>query len=299
MRSETQDDYHARMLRVLVCIQERLDEPLSLEELAREACFSPFHFHRLFRAMVGESVKEYVRRLRLERAAFRLATTDRAIVSIALDAGYETHESFTRAFRGLLGVAPSEYRKRVAAERLTVVSEPSVLPPWERKHFSNAFARDEIVEVRLEKRNPMRVAFVRHVGPYQECGYAWEKLCAFAGPQGWLGPGVETIGVCHDDPDVTPTDKLRYDACLPAPADFDGAGEIGVQEIAGGEYAVTTHRGPYSNLAHTYQRLFHQWLPQSRRELRSSPCLEIYRNDPATTPPEQLATDIYVPLEQA
>ena len=91
------------MGRVLVHIQSHLDEPMPLDQLAEVASFSPWHFHRIFRGMVGESVKEHVRRLRLERAAQQLRDTNRAVVDIALEAGYETHESFTRAFAAMFG----------------------------------------------------------------------------------------------------------------------------------------------------------------------------------------------------
>src|SRR5262249_47959911 len=112
MRSVTEQAYKQRILRVLVHIQEHLDEDLPLEGLARIACFSPHHFHRLCGAMVGESVKEHVRRLRLERAAYRLQYGNQPVTGIAFDAGYETHESFTRAFRAMFGTSPSCFRRR-------------------------------------------------------------------------------------------------------------------------------------------------------------------------------------------
>jgi len=70
MRAETEQSYKERVLRVLMYIHSHLDETMSLEDLAGIAHFSPFHFHRIFRGMTGESVKEHIRRLRLERAAF-------------------------------------------------------------------------------------------------------------------------------------------------------------------------------------------------------------------------------------
>src|SRR5262252_10971797 len=110
MRTGTVEDYQRRILGVLVHIQNHLDSPLPLDELAEVAHFSPFHFHRVFRGMVGESVKEHVRRLRLERAAHRLRFTGQPVTEIAFDAGYETHESFTRAFGVMFGEAPTEFR---------------------------------------------------------------------------------------------------------------------------------------------------------------------------------------------
>ena len=153
------------------------------------------------------------------------------------------------------------------------------------------------MKIRFEKRKPVRVAFVRHVGPYQECGGAWEKLGKFAAQQGWSPSNVLRIGIGHDDPEVTPPDKLRYDACLTVDDQFQATGEIGMQELPGGEYAVVTHRGSYSTLADTWRRIFREWVPKGGRELRSGPCFEIYVNDPATTPTEDLITEIHVPLK--
>ena len=107
MKDITRKVYQQRILRVLTYIQRHLDEPLELNELAAVAYFSPFHFHRVFRGLVGESLMEHIRRLRLERAVHRLRTTGRSILDIALEAGYETHESFTRAFRSQFGLTPS------------------------------------------------------------------------------------------------------------------------------------------------------------------------------------------------
>ena len=152
------------------------------------------------------------------------------------------------------------------------------------------------MEIRFEQRKPVRVACVRHVGPYQECGPAWERLCTFAAEKGLFGPGTLQIGIGHDSPDVTPAEKLRYDACLTVDDRFQAEGDVGVLELPGGEYAVGTHRGPYSGLPEAYRWIFGQWLPTSGRQLRAAPCFEIYVNDPTTTPPEDLVTEICLPL---
>ena len=153
------------------------------------------------------------------------------------------------------------------------------------------------MNVRIERLEPMRVAFVRHTGPYNKVGLAWDKLCGTLGKEGLLGPGVRFIGICHDDPEVTSPEKIRYDACVTVDNDFEAKGEIGVQTIGGGEYAVVTHIGPYEKLGNTYAKLFGQWLPRSGRELRAEPGLEFYLNDPESTEPKELLTDIYAPLE--
>ncbi len=145
---------------------------------------------------------------------------------------------------------------------------------------------------------PVRVAFVKHVGPYHECGKAWEKLCLWAGPQGLLGPGCKFLGLSYDDPEVTPAEKIRYDACISIDdKEVNPDGEIGVQTVSGGTYAMTTHFGPYEKLSETYAKLCGQWVPSQGYEIAGQFSVEIYQNSPEDTEPEDLITDVYVPLE--
>ena len=285
MKTETRTSYQERILRVLVHIQQHLDGPLQLEELARIACFSPYHFHRIFRGMVGESLASHVRRLRLERAALRLKQSKAAIIDLAFDAGFQTAESFTRAFKEQFGCTPSHYRKRG--------NEPmkSSIPSLQPLHDGR---QPEVWVVQLPER---RVAFVRHIGPYEECGKTWEALCMWAGPRGYLQPGVEFIGLCHDDPDVTPSGNIRYDACIGIDQAIAPEGIIGTQVLAGGLFARTTHFGSYTRLSETYAMLCGQWAPANKYELRSLPSREIYLNNPDDTAEDDLITDIYVPIE--
>jgi AraC family transcriptional regulator len=269
------------MSRVLAHIEGHLEESLPLEDLAAIACFSPYHFHRVFRGMVGESVKEHVRRLRLERAARRLLASDSTVLALALDAGYETPESFTRAFESLFGLAPSAFRRN--GGRMDAVSkmEKAALPA---------------VEIAVRRLDPMRVAYIRHVGPYDQVGAAWSKLMTWAGPKGLLGPNTVSLGISHDDPEITPPDRLPYDAAIVVPDTAIGSGEVAIQEISGGEYAVAIHRGPYERLSQTYAALFGQWFPTSSREASNAPPLEFYRVCAGQAPPEELVTEICVAL---
>ena len=153
------------------------------------------------------------------------------------------------------------------------------------------------MDVKILRINPIRVAFMRHTGPYSECGATWDKFVPNLGRHGYIGGDTRFIGICHDDPEVTPPEKIRYDACVTVDETFRPEGELGVQTIPGGDYAVTTHIGPYDKLGETYAKLYGGWLPQSGRMPRSAPCFEIYLNDPEGTDPEELITDIHVPLE--
>ena len=290
--------YKQCLLRVLVHIQQHLDEPVELEELARLACLSPHHFHHVFTGMLSESLASHVRRLRLERAAARLKLTNTTVVQIAFEAGYGTHEAFSRAFRKNFALSPIQFRKRNGV--IARIDAPSDVHYHDRqrpKDFAPARMPDSAAKVIIKRLKPMRVAFIRHLGPYHQVGTTWDRLLMLLGKDGLINGGVQFIGICHDDPAVSPRHKIRYDACVTVDTDFRNAGEAGVQIIPGGDYAVLTHIGPYRNLGESYAQLLGQWLPWSRRCLRTTPCFEIYFNAPENTAPEDLVTDLHAPLE--
>jgi AraC family transcriptional regulator len=281
-----------------VHIQQHLDEGLSLETLADLAHFSPYHFHRVFTGMVGESLHSHIRRIRLERAAQRLLHTDSTVTRIGLEAGFETAAAFTRAFRALTSLAPTEYRRRRRAAP-ALASLVHFDPSGDAPDFRPLDTGGSAMKAKIETMPPRRVAFVRHVGPYSACGKAWDTLLTRLGSEGWVGAGAHFVGICHDDPEITPPERVRYDACVTVPESFQPDGEIGVQVIGGGDYAVTTHRGPYDRLGRTYSLLMGQWIPRHGRRLRAGPCLERYLNSPESTEPEELLTDVCVPLVDA
>lgn len=297
MKESTEQIYKKRILGVLLYIQQNLDREMSLEELSRRAHFSPYHFHRIFRAVVNEPLKEHIRRLRLERAATHLKHTDRSVIDIALEAGYQTHEAFTRAFRSAMSCSPSAYR---SGETVDVPPHSSGIHYHRRATIEdlNLVSGDKTMNVRIEDIGPARVAFVRHIGPYNEVGVAWDKLCMFLGKEGNLGPDSRFIGMCYDDPEVTLPEKIRYDACITVDEDVAGEDDVAIQTIGGGQYAITSHLGSYDQLGRTYAELF-RWLMRDNREPRPEPCLEFYLNDPESTEPEDLVTDICVPLKPA
>lgn len=299
MRTSTLKDYKERLLRVLVHIQRNLDGPLPLEELAAIACLSPSHFHRMFSGMLGESLQAHIRRLRLERAAGALKRGGEPIVQVAFAAGYETHEAFTRAFREAFGQSPSEYRRSNGFSAAFGKTHPAVhyTASGNLRGFRATRLSSKAMNVEIKRLPAKRVAFVRHTGPYNQVGAAWDKLCTLLGKDGHLGPDSEFLGLSYDDPAVTAPQQLRYDACVTVGPSFRPSGDVGVQEIPGGDYAVVTHFGPYERLNDTYTALFGRWLPRSGRQLRDNACVEHYLNSPENTAPSDLVTDILVPLE--
>jgi AraC family transcriptional regulator len=150
--------------------------------------------------------------------------------------------------------------------------------------------------VRIETLPARRVAYMRHTGPYQECGPTFQKMMNYCMTKGLFGPNAVVLGVGHDNPNTTPPDKIRYDACITVNDSFQPDGEVKVQTLEGGTYAIASLIGPYDQLAATYQWFINTWLPASGKQMRMLPMFEIYRNSPTDTPPEKLLTEICMPL---
>ena len=280
MRATTLEEYQQRIARVIERIEADLSATLTVEELARTARFSPFHFNRVFRGMVGETVKAYVKRLRLERAAFALNYTERTVTDVALDAGYETHEAFTRAFRARFGCAPRDFRRSETGERSRVFVPAS-----------------PTCDVEVKMLPELRVAYVRSVGPWESIAEAFRTLYAFVAGHGVSVEGG-ALGISYDDPVVTDQAKLRFDAAAPVPDGVAGSGHVKVRVIRGGPHAVARYRGPYMEMHASYVDLVGRWFPRSGREPADAGCLEFYLNDPHSTPACDLLTDICVPIAQ-
>jgi AraC family transcriptional regulator len=278
-RQTTWDDYQQRIGRAVQHIEQHLDDGPSLSELAEVACFSPYHFHRVFRALTGEGVAEHVRRLRLERAAARLRNTSRSILEIALEAGYQAHESFTRAFEAAFQASPSRYRM----ERSLLAASIAVVDPSE-------------AAAGLERIGPLSVVRLRHVGPYSDVGQSFERLAAWVGAHGLFGPWTQGLGISYDDPEVTPPGHLRYDAAFTVPRAMPGEGEIQGLELPARDYATTIHKGPYAGLAVAYAGLMRWCLRHTDVEISDAPALEFYLNQPGRTAPESLLTKICLAL---
>ena len=297
MKPDTRS-YYARAIQTAIeHIASHLDDALELEALACIACLSPFHFHRVFRGMVGETPLELTRRLRLERAAWKLKDRQRAITEIAFDAGYETHEAFTRAFRSAYSTPPSGFRLRkyprieIAAACGILFTTDGVIPAFIPRDSGGL-----TMNVEIKNMPELRVATVRHVGPYNQIPKAFERLGAIAGPAGLIAQSSAMIAIYHDDPESTPQEQLRSDAALAVPEDITLPEGLVEQHIAGGRYAKTIHVGPYEQLGDTWARFLGEWVPASGNRIGDGVSYEIYQNTPAQVPVQELRTELYVPL---
>jgi len=281
-RPSTQASYARRIARVTEHIAAHLNEPLDVERLAEVAHFSPWHFHRIYRATTGETVADAIRRMRLHRAAGELLNTDASLERIARRAGYGSLAAFSRAFATDYGMPPGHYRRhgRLAAPR----------PPKRPDDVTDRY------DVTIAPFDGVRLAALEHRGDYQGIGTAFERAFAWAASRGLIGPGTRSFGIYYDDPESVPRAELRAHAGLAIGADAVADDEVRIVEIPPLECASVVHKGPYAELERPYRFLFGEWLAASGAEPADYPCFEEYLNDARTLPPSEWLTRIYLPL---
>jgi AraC family transcriptional regulator len=274
--------YEERLSHVLNHIYDHLDEPLDIERLAEIACLSPYHWHRIYQAMHGETVATTVRRLRLHRAAGYLANGSMPIAEIAQRSGYSSLQSFSRTFRAVFGMPPAQYRKQGTHSR-----------------FRPAQSGDDHMtmrEVVIRDVPTMQVLSVDHLGSYMQIGKAFDALMGWLAARDLFAPEMRMIGIYYDDPGIVPEAELRSKAGVVLPGSVEIAAPVSMTQVRGGEYAVLLHKGPYADMAAAYQWLYGEWLVQSGREAADAPVFEEYLNNPKDTAPSELLTEICLPL---
>jgi AraC family transcriptional regulator len=260
-------EHISQILKALVYIEEHLDEELLLDTIAKEAHISPYHFHRLFLASMGETLYSYIRRLRLEKARGKLQYSNESIFNIALDVGYESHAGFCKAFKAITCETPLKYRERmrpiVAAmmQRMTTSRRPSF---------------------KIVYREDLKVLFARETGNYNEVpARAFQKLFMKISQEG------PYYSMALDDPSIVDPNECRFDACIEAKKEARG---LGKKVIQAGRYACFTHQGPYENLTEAFQEIYANWLPFTKERLADLPdfCEHLDFSN--------FVTKIYIPL---
>jgi len=283
MNIRTQNSYVKRLDRVLDYLAAHLDESLDLNRLAEEACLSPYHFHRIYVAITGESVSDTVRRLRLRRATAHLLTTDMPLPQIAKAAGYGSVQAFNRAFRSAYNVSPAKYRKSGGIALLNA-----------NKHLEKESA---MYDVTIENVEPQSVLALRHEGDYCNIDYAFERLLNLVTAKNYIGCECRVFGVYHDDPTIVKTDELRSDACITVTRAVDEAEPFHMTETPAGRCAVLEHVGPFAEIDKAYDWVMGTWLPEHNEEPADKPVFMEHLNNPRNTTPDALRTKLYVPLK--
>ncbi len=273
--------YEDRILRVVDHIHDNPTGDLSLDALADVAAMSRFHWHRIYQAMTGETLAQTVRRMRLHRAACWLVQRDWPIAEVAKRAGYPNLQSFTRTFGEAYGMSPGAFRQR--GELRSPLQQP------DRGDYP-------VHPVDIAEVPTRRLAAVPHRGAYYEIGKAFEKVGnIFTARELW--PHARgMVGVYHDDVTAVPEAELNSHAGVVVEEGFDMPDVLEDLHLAPGRTAVMHYKGPYAGLRAAYDYLYGVWLPKSGEVPGDAPPFEVYLNSPMDTPPDELLTDVCVPL---
>lgn len=295
-------EYETRVNRVIDHIRTHLGEELTLAGLARVAAFSPFHFHRVFKAATGETLFGFIQRLRIERAATALALhRDVSVLAVALDHGFSSAATFARAFRAHFGMSATEWRSGGAARRRKQYLARRNPGKQVRKAGKARGRRDSHtrrMNIRVTAMPVQHVAYMRYVGPYGPHGIPelWQRFVTWLESRDLLAGSVR-LGVAHDDPSVTAPEKCRYDACVVVPPDFQPDRRVNVVDIPGGRYAVADFLGTAREIEGVWDRVFGAWLPASGFEPDDRPCFELYRGNPNVDgKPGTFRCELYLPV---
>ncbi|MEF3306143.1 AraC family transcriptional regulator [Paenibacillus sp. GYB003] len=297
------DDYLKQIQATIDYAEAHLGEELSLSRLAQVANFSDYHFHRVFQAMAGEAVMDYVRKRRLARSAYRIAYTDAKLIDVALENGFRNHETFTRAFKRMFGMTPADYRKQ------------GVKPPaYPKLNVLQRKYNPYLGGIRMEYRIVAKPAFkvigyelrtstcdgenLREIPAFWQQylqNRRWERI-----PNAVHRDSPVELGICHsfDMDSGTFTYMIGMEA-----EHFEGVpDDLACREFTAAEYAVfTTPKVPReqfsASIQSTWQSVFSEWFPHSGYEHAGTPEFELYDERCHPDKPE-VQMDIYVPIKR-
>lgn len=283
MRETTQSSYEKAINRVVDYINKHLFESPDIKELAEIANISEYHFHRIFKIIIGENVGEFINRLRLEYIAQCLQTTTLNLSELAIKTGYGTKYALSKAFKKHFGVSPSIYRNQ--------------------KNEINLFNKNKLKTITLtpdiKEIPPKEIVYIRIIDWYgspEAYHEAWKKLGQFAKKNNLVNNKTEFIGLSFDDPTITLPENCRFYACFTINKPVEPEGAFGVQEINGGLYAVFTLKGSYDGLMDMYYNIYIKWLQENDYKLRKGCSFEKYLNNPDHVSEEDILTEIYIPV---
>jgi len=310
-------EYLFRIYNVQDYIENNITSKFTLEELASVANFSKFHFHRIFVAIIGETLSSYILRIRLEKAATLLIhCPNTPLTEIWLDCGFSSSSAFARAFKEKFGISASSWRKEKLKEFSNIGQTHSNLSEVSAKlseYFGDVHLTKNGVAKMKEIINPKKVevkpideftvAYIRYIGPYKGNSDLFENLFTrlfnWAMPKNLCQfPQTKVLSIYHDNPDITDDDKLRTSVCISVPDDTEVGGEIGKMKVAGTKYAIASFElsgAPDYEKAWNY--IFSEWLPTSGYQPDNNPCFELYLNNPEEHPEKKHIVDIYVPVK--
>jgi AraC family transcriptional regulator len=292
---QTVDGSMRELTPLLIDVQSSLDQALSLRSMAQRFGCSPFHFHRYFSKTVGETPKQHVDRLRLERAAYKLAITAERVLDIALSVGFKNHETFSRAFKRAFGYSPRDYRRACRGAQI------------ERLERNRDFRGEGCALSAVQFTSLPAASFlaIRRHGAYSELPVPfkpgdslWNVLVDVAVRQRIPHQPLAVL-ICYDDPTVTPAAQQRADACIAIDGPAKSEGDVRRLEFAGGRYGGIRHAGPLETIDQAYYNLADGIRRSARHVFDVGPPVQIYREVHLGGDTSANISEVYFPVRAA
>ncbi len=287
----TRTRYRERLAKALQYIEENLDQPLRLEDIATASFFSPFHFHRIFQSLMDESVNDYVVRRRMEAAAHLLVYERHLrVTDVAATVGYSSTANLSKAVKQYFGVSPSAIRnpsdetiRKIGklSSKYGKIFDPRDLYPREVPNGGPNHNEDKHMHVEVIEREEAAVSYLSSPQGYlqESIEATWTKLIAWGKSAGVPIAEQQYYALCHSNPAVTPVEKCRYDASLVIPPTLTVNAPFSRSVIPAGRYARVYYKGPSEGTSQAHLAIFNTWLPESGFEPDDYPSMEHYLND--------------------
>lgn len=299
-----QKEYINRINRVWDFVESNLDKELSLETLSEVALFSPFHFHRIFYAFTGETINDFVKRKRVEKAASLLISNlDESISNIAYYCGFNNVSVFCRNFKSHFGKSAMEFRNAFLEQKSKnsqFESKNNQFLPAGHNYICNVESLKNIImnkKIEIKEMPAMNLVYCRHMGDFSKIGQAYGKLMKWAGPRGLLNnPNLMTVTVYHDDPNVTKIENVRQSACITVGSPIKTDGEFGNLTIPEGKYVVGSFEIDASQFTESWNSVC-VWLSESGYQPDDKNPYELYHNNHEEHPEKKFILDICIPVK--
>jgi len=298
------EDYIKRINQILTFIDDHLESDLSLEVVAKVGCYSPFHLHRLFKAITNETLNAYVTRKRVERAAMQLVHKhELTIAEVALQNGFNSNSSFTRAFSKLYGQSPTDFRKINFQNFSKIGKMDSKIGEVNRltdEYFCNINNLKNWMmmnaKIELKELPQLRMAYITQIG-VDGLENAFDRIVKWARPKGILAKeGSDVVRVFHDSFKITDEDKIRMSIGVIVNDDILPEGEVGISTIESGKYLVGRFEIVLQDFEKSWNGLFLWMNDQGYKKAEGNP-FEIYHNNFNEHPEKKCLVDFCIPVE--
>ena len=290
--------YVHRIDRVIDYLRGNLDRPVKLAELAKVACFSEFHFHRIFRAVSGETLKNFTNRLRLEKAARLLRYSDQSLTEIALDCGFSSSATFSRTFRSGYDTSPSQFRRSGKIKKSKICKE--LFPEDEYGLVMSAEEKRSAFPVRLLDIPERQVAYIRVKNAFEmdRVLAALKSVIEWSRSEDIFQQGI-LFGMSIDDPHVTPRHLYRYEVCLASSLPFKLREGMSKVKMPAMRYAVIKVSGDIHKVATAWDYLYRDWLINSDYEPEHAPALEVFLDKESATDWSHFELELCLPVRRS